>query len=74
MTSVDTFHICSIHDSYNNIIVDNNKFLCRMVSFGFLNKDNATEKALAADLDSPQTELLDKTVTIFHDEPHFPGK
>ena len=45
-----------------------------MVSLGFLNKDNATEKALAADLDSPRTELLDKTVTIFHDEPHFPGK
>jgi len=72
MTLVDAFNICSIHDSYN--IVDNNKFLCRMVSLGFLNKDNATEKALAVDLDSSRTELLDKTVTIFHDEPHFPGK
>ena len=46
-----------------------NKFLRRMVSLGFLNKDNApteeAKKALLADLDSPRTDLLDKTVIIF---------
>ena len=51
------------------------KFLRRMVCLGFLNPDNApTEEAkiaLPSDLHAPPTEVIEKTIVLFHDETTF---
>ena len=51
------------------------KFLRRMVSLGFLNASNApmdeAKKALPADLDTPQPEVVEKAIILFHGETTF---
>ena len=50
-------------------------FLRKMVGLKFLNPGNAptseAKKALLNDIEPPQTEVIDKTVLIFHDETTF---
>ena len=58
-----------------DVVQYRSKFLRRMVTLGFLNPSNApTEEAkaaLPADLSSPDTVVIDKTVVLFHDETTF---
>lgn len=58
-----------------DVVQYRNKFLRKMVGLGFLNLDNAptdeAKNALPSDLESPSSEVIDKTVIIFHDESTF---
>ena len=51
------------------------KFIRKMVTLGFINKDNVptieAAQCLPSDLECPPTAILDKTVVIFHDESIF---
>ena len=59
----------------DDVVEYRKKFLRRMAALGFLNRSNApTEEAKAAlpmDLESPSSEIIDKTVIFFHDESTF---
>jgi len=78
-------HVCEVVAKKKGTFVDGHKredvveyrkkFLRRMVSHGFLNASNAptdeAKKALPADLDTPQPEVVEKTIILFHDETTF---
>ena len=55
-----------------DVVEYRNLFLQKMASLGFLNSKNTpTEQAklaLPADIECPPTDVLDRTVIIFHDE------
>ena len=59
----------------DDVIEYRQKFLRKMVSIGFLNKDNApTSEAaqfLPDDLECPSSHQLERTVVLFHDESIF---
>ena len=59
----------------NDVVEYRTKFLCRMVSLGFLNPNNApteeAKNALPSDICVPPPDVIEKTVVLFHDETTF---
>ena len=59
----------------DDVIEYRQNFLCKMVSIGFLNKDNAptveAAQFLPDDLECPSPHQLERTVVILHDESIF---
>ena len=58
-----------------DVVTYHQKYLRKMVSLGFINKDNAptqeTAQCLPEDLRCPPKEQLEKTIVLFHDESIF---
>ena len=58
-----------------DVVEYRNKFLRKMVSLGFLNKENAptpeAAQALPSDLEAPASDQINKTIIFFHDESTF---
>ena len=56
----------------SDIVEYGQKFLRKMFSLGFLNKDNAAsptaQENFPSDLESPPADQIKKTIVLFHDE------
>ena len=59
----------------DDVVEYREKFLRQIVSLGFLNADNAqmddTKNTLSTDITSSSSNIIEKTVFLFHDETTF---